>query len=563
VKGYYSPQLVALSLAIAILASYTALDLAGRVSQSLSTPRRAWLWLIAGALSMGTGIWAMHFIGMLAFHLPIPIAYDIFMTSLSMLVAVAVSATALFVLRQPQVATRNLLAGAGLMGTGIVAMHYSGMAAIRMFPPIRYDPALFGASVLIAVLASVAALWIALRVRTLSRFAMLAKLASAGVMGLAITGMRYTGMAAAQFAPGSVCLAVTTGGALSNTTLALIIGCIAFGIMSVTIILSTVDAHFAARNERLAGSLRLAKETAEAALRENERITAELRTTQGKLVSAARQAGMAEIATNVLHNVGNVLNSVTVSAGLIYDRLRESKLGGLAQSLELLREHTDRLGEFLTLDPRGVRVVPYLGKLAETLETERAAVLDEIEALTRSIEHVKDVVATQQSYSGAASLVEPVRLEKLVDDALRMGGLSVSSAVVSVVKDVGELPALLLDRHLILQILVNLITNARQAVQAAPGAHEIRIGIAVGGTPSMRRLQIFVSDDGDGIRPEDLRRLFTHGFTTRESGHGFGLHSSILAAQSMGGTLTAHSEGPGCGATFTLELPMKEAEKAA
>jgi NO-binding membrane sensor protein with MHYT domain len=559
--GYYNLQLVALSLAIAILASYAALDLASRVSQE-GMPRRAWAWLIAGAVSMGTGIWSMHFIGMLAFHLPIPVAYDVPTTAFSMLVAIAVSATALLVLRRPQVTTEQLLVGAVLMGAGIVGMHYTGMAALRMSPPIRYDPLLFATSVIIAAAASVAALWIALRVRHLSRYAIPAKLLSAGVMGLAITGMHYTGMAAARFAPGSMCLTAAAGYGFSNTALALIVGCIAFGIMSLTIVLSTLDGHFAARNQQLAHSLQLAKEAAEAALQRNQRITAELSAAQERLVNSARQAGMAEIANSVLHNVGNVLNSVTVSAGLMHERLRESKLAGLTQALELIQANLGNLGDFLARDPRGGRLLPYLGQLARTLQEEQDMALEELRSLTRSIEHIQEVVATQQSYAGAISLVQPVRLEELIEDALRMSGIARRG--ITVVKELLPLPLLLVDRHLILQVLVNLLANARQATEAlAGGAHQVRVAVELAGPANSQRVRIHVADDGEGIAAENLRRLFTHGFTTRKAGHGFGLHSSYLAAQSIGGTLTAHSDGQGRGAVFTLELPLKAAEQAA
>ena len=555
--GYYNLSLVALSLAIATIASYTTLDLANRVSANASTPRKAWLWLAAGAISMGTGIWAMHFIGMLAFHLPIPIAYDLGVTGASMLIAVAVSAIALFVLRQPRVTTRSWLLGATFMGIGISAMHYSGMLAMRMLPAIRYDLLLFITSVLIATLAALAALWIALKLRgNVSRFVIPAKLASAGVMGLAITGMHYTGMAAAQFAPASVCLAAVRGG-LQNTTIAIIIGCIAMAILSLTIVLATLDAHFAQKNERLAASLQVAKDAADAALRENEKITAQLRAAQSELLGAARRAGMAEIANGVLHNVGNVLNSVNVSAQLIETRVRESKTGGIGQAVQLMSEHAAQLGDFLSNDPRGQRLPGYLGKLAESLAADKSAVLDELSALTRSIEHIKEIVGAQQSYAGANSILEPVRIDELVEDAVRMAAGAKSSTPVTIIKDLQPAPAVLLDKHLMLQILINLITNARQAMDGVPERpHEIRIGSEFTGVDE-GRLLIHVEDNGEGIEPDTLTRLFVHGFTTRKAGHGFGLHSSALAAKTLGGTLTARSEGLGHGAVFTLEVAVK------
>jgi NO-binding membrane sensor protein with MHYT domain len=556
--GYYSPSLVALSLAVAIIAAYTALDLAKRVSASASSPRKAWTWLAAGAVAMGTGIWAMHFVGMLAFHLPIRIAYDLLTTGLSMLIAIIVSAIALFVLRRSEVTWRNLIGGALLMGIGISAMHYTGMIAMRMFPPIRYDPMLFICSILIAILASLAALWIALQLReNLSRFAILTRLASAVVMGLAITGMHYTGMAAARFAPGSMCLAAVSGG-LENTTLAIVIGCIAMAIMSLTLILSAIDAHFAVRNARLADSLQVAKDAADVALRDNEKITTELRAAQSELVTSARQAGMAEIANSVLHNVGNVLNSVNVSADLIHTGIRESKVEGLAQAVQLMKEHTADLGDFLSRDEKGRRLLGYLSKLGETLVAEKRGMLDEIEALTRSIDHVKEIVVTQQSYAGEACLAEPVHVEALLDDALRMNGDSMDLRRICVVKELVTLPLLLLDKHLILQILVNLIANAKQAMGGvSERPHQITMRVQITAAEDEPRLRICVLDNGEGIAPETLTRLFVHGFTTRKGGHGFGLHSSALAAQTMGGTLTAHSDGLGTGAAFTLELPMQ------
>lgn len=253
--GTYDPTLVALSIGVAIVASYTALDLAGRVS--IKQGGMSLLWLLGGAVSMGTGIWSMHFIGMLAFALPIPIAYDNSLNALSWLLAIAVSGVALSIVRRPELTASNISLGAGLMGAGIASMHYTGMAAMRMSPPIEYDPLLFIASILIAIAASLAALWIAFSLRKRTRFAVLAKLSSAGVMGLAIAGMHYTGMAAAHFAPGAVCLAATAAGEGARAApLAGLIALATFGILSITLVISAYDGHSA----RLADSLKQANE---------------------------------------------------------------------------------------------------------------------------------------------------------------------------------------------------------------------------------------------------------------------------------------------------------------
>jgi two-component system NtrC family sensor kinase len=273
---------------------------------------------------------------------------------------------------------------------------------------------------------------------------------------------------------------------------------------------------------------------------------------------------MAEIANGVLHNVGNVLNSVNVSADLIQTRIRESKVEGLGQAVQLMQEHTADLGNFLQFDEKGRRLLGYLSKLGATLAADRRAMLDEIEALTRSIDHLKQVVVTQQSYAGAASLVESVHVETLLDDALRMSEDSMLGRRIAVVKELVTLPPLLLDRHLTLQILVNLIANARQSMDGVPGRpHQLTMRVEVAATSDESRLRICVADNGEGIAPENLTQLFVHGFTTRKGGHGFGLHSSALAAQTMGGSLTAHSDGPDTGAAFTLELPMRTVARAA
>jgi diguanylate cyclase (GGDEF)-like protein len=257
--GYYDFKLVALSLVIAIIASYTALELAGRVSQAKG--RDSWFWLIGGAVSMGIGIWSMHFVGMLAFHLPIPVAYDAGITMLSMAIAILVSGLGLYVASRPALTGPNVTAGATLMGIGISAMHYTGMYAMRMSPPIEYNPPLFVASVVIAMAASLAALWMSFQLRhRRSRLAILARLGSAVIMGLAITGMHYTGMAAADFASGSVCLAVDSTGGMGNATLALIIGIATIGVLAITLALSALDAQFATRTAKLADSLQAANE---------------------------------------------------------------------------------------------------------------------------------------------------------------------------------------------------------------------------------------------------------------------------------------------------------------
>jgi two-component system, NtrC family, sensor kinase len=289
--------------------------------------------------------------------------------------------------------------------------------------------------------------------------------------------------------------------------------------------------------------------------------TGQLREAQGELVATARKAGMAQIANNVLHNVGNVLNSVNVSAALITSRMYHSKVTGLAQAVQLLNEHASDIGNFLTRDERGRTLPGYLNKLVATLADEKQSIAAELESLTRSIDHIKEIVAKQHAYSGATSLVASVSVAELLEDALRMNADSVARRRITVVRDFAAVPLLLLDKHLLLQILVNLISNAERAMNGVPDRpHQITLRMGIVTAADDIRLRIRVEDDGEGIAPENLSRLFAHGFTTRKNGHGFGLHSCALAIKEMSGTISAHSDGLGKGAAFTLELPVSPAE---
>lgn len=254
--GSYSPALVLISLFVAILASYTALDLTGRIATAKG--RAVYLWMAGGALAMGIGVWSMHFIGMLAFRLPIALGYDIGITALSLLIAVLSSGFALWLVNQPRLPAWQLGFGALIMGAGISTMHYTGMAAMRMMPGIDYDPTLFIASLLIAVGASAAALWIAFKLRRNTPYVRLARSAAAVVMGVAIVGMHYTGMAAARFADGSFCGASVDG--LSGTGLDNLVLVTTLAILAFALLTSLLDARLEARTAVLADSLSLANQ---------------------------------------------------------------------------------------------------------------------------------------------------------------------------------------------------------------------------------------------------------------------------------------------------------------
>ncbi|HYD84814.1 MAG TPA: HAMP domain-containing sensor histidine kinase, partial [Opitutus sp.] len=280
---------------------------------------------------------------------------------------------------------------------------------------------------------------------------------------------------------------------------------------------------------------------------------AELTHAHRQLLESSRQAGMAEVATGVLHNVGNVLNSVNVSATLVIDQVRESKTSHVGKVAALLREHAASLATFIADDPKGSRIPGYLDALAEELANERRTIVGELEHLCKNIEHIKDIVAMQQNYAKVSGLVEDVPLVDVVEDALRMNAGAFARHGLEVIRDYQVTPIVGVERHKVLQVLVNLIRNAKYACDES-GRPDKRIVISI--TQDGDRVRIGVVDNGIGIPPENLTRIFAHGFTTRKQGHGFGLHSGALAAQEMGGSLLAHSDGLGHGAAFTLELPL-------
>jgi len=273
-----------------------------------------------------------------------------------------------------------------------------------------------------------------------------------------------------------------------------------------------------------------------------------------RLLAVSRQAGMAEVATGVLHNVGNVLNSVNVSAGLAMEMARNSKAASLEKLAGMLEQNRGRLGDYLSNDPKGKLVPEYLGQLAGRLREEQAGQLHELEALVKHIGHIKNIISMQQRYAKVSGILELVPVEELVEDGLQMNAEALARHGVSLERRFAPAPPVVADKHKVLQILVNLIRNAKYAVDRSENpVKRVIVSILA---PTDKRVQIQVQDNGIGIAPENLNRIFAHGFTTKQDGHGFGLHTSALAAKEMGGALHAHSDGLGRGALFTLELPV-------
>jgi NO-binding membrane sensor protein with MHYT domain len=280
VTGTYDPYLVALSILVACLASYTALDLSGHVGAARGVARR--VWLVAAAITMGGGIWSMHFIGMLAFVMPIPMSYDIEPTTLSLLVAIFVTGGGFYIISRRSASPRRLVFSGVFMGLGIAAMHYTGMAAMRGHAVLSYNWLFVALSLAVAIGASTAALWLAFRTTDLWQ-----KLAAAVLMGLAISGMHYTGMRAAIFVAHSTVEEAQEDASLDSTSLALAIAGITFFILAVASI---------------------------ASLSERKRAEEALRQAQADLARVSRVTTMGELTASLAHELNQPIAAVVASA---------------------------------------------------------------------------------------------------------------------------------------------------------------------------------------------------------------------------------------------------------
>jgi signal transduction histidine kinase len=289
---------------------------------------------------------------------------------------------------------------------------------------------------------------------------------------------------------------------------------------------------------------------------ESKELEIALEKSSTELIHTSRLAGMAEVATGVLHNVGNVLNSLNVSATVITAGLRSSKVESLGKVAALLKEHSADLGEYLSHDPKGKMLPEFIEKLAEHFTAERTRLHAEIESLQKNIDHIKDIVAMQQAYAHLAGGVESLDAATLMEDALRMNASALGRHSVHTVRKFQPVPAVRAERAKVLQILVNLIRNAKHALdEGMPPEKTMTVRVELG-TPGL--VHLVVADNGVGILAENMPRVFERGFTTRKTGHGFGLSSAIAAAREMRGSLTVRSGGYLEGAEFTLALPVAD-----
>ena len=284
----------------------------------------------------------------------------------------------------------------------------------------------------------------------------------------------------------------------------------------------------------------------------------ELRQLNQRLVDASRQAGIAEIAASILHNIGNVLNSVNTAVSMLSDNLKKSRVEGLQKAVGLMQENSADLAGFFSADPKGQKLYDYLCVLSEQLGDERTNNSSELEDLQKNIKHIEMIISSQQQHAHHTGTKEEIHIADIVEDGLNMNVSTIENYSIEVTQNYESASPILTDRHKLMQIIVNLIRNANDAVVEA-GVSDPSINISA--QEIDQELRISVTDNGIGMSEETLGKLFSFGFTTKDDGHGFGLHSCSLEAKNLGGSLSAASEGVGHGSTFTLALPINQKEQ--
>ena len=298
--------------------------------------------------------------------------------------------------------------------------------------------------------------------------------------------------------------------------------------------------------------------------REFDSMLGKLARSRAAVVETAREAGMSEIANGILHNVGNVLNSVNVAAGMVIEKLRASKVSKLERVAGLVEQRGETLGEYIAHDPRGKHFGPYLCELARALRADQEAMQAELDTLESGLEHIRRLVASQQAFAGRSGLREPTHLRAELEHAVEISERATEGLPAVVVEyDCEPLGAIRLDRHKLMEILVNVLKNAREALSTHGGERRMRLSLRTQRAPDGEtRAVIEVADSGPGVATENLARVFLHGFTTKPGGHGFGLHAAANAATELDGSLDVRSPGELGGATFVLELPAEAVSKS-
>ncbi|NGP87954.1 two-component regulator propeller domain-containing protein [Fodinibius halophilus] len=275
----------------------------------------------------------------------------------------------------------------------------------------------------------------------------------------------------------------------------------------------------------------------------------DLKRTRSELIEKAHKAGMADLATGVIHNIGNILNSINISTTQIAETLNNSKLPKYKRANALLKEHKDNLEDFLINDPRGNKLLDYYLKLEKPLENEHQNLKAHCERLTQKVKLITEVIDTQQSFAKVGRVEESARLREIIKDILKIQSDSISRHELTIKTEFDDQDEVKVQKSKLMHILVNLFKNAKEAMAHKPPSERI---IWIETWQEEEHLYLSIADNGSGIKKENLGSVFTQGFTTKDSGHGFGLHSSANYISEMGGSIKVKSDGQGKGATFIL-----------
>ncbi|MCD4831098.1 MAG: response regulator [Anaerohalosphaeraceae bacterium] len=298
-------------------------------------------------------------------------------------------------------------------------------------------------------------------------------------------------------------------------------------------------------------NMKLAKERA-------EKLNRQLELTYKKLMETAHCAGMTEATANVLHNVGNALNSINVAAGLVAEKITRSEVPNLKKISDLLDKNQQNIKQYLKSDSQGMHILTYLKEVSNQLCSEQKETVSKLSSLIKNVKNVKGIISQQRFYTENKQNIVPTSIDDIIESAIQINNASLELAKISVIREYEDAGTIHIDKHQTIQILVNLIDNAANAMEKSGRPERtLRIKACI---DDDHKLTIVISDNGIGIDKKLLDKIFQQGYTTRNSGHGFGLYSCIAAAKNMQGTIIAKSEGINRGATFVLELPLKLTE---
>ncbi|MDG5767142.1 two-component regulator propeller domain-containing protein [Balneolales bacterium ANBcel1] len=276
-----------------------------------------------------------------------------------------------------------------------------------------------------------------------------------------------------------------------------------------------------------------------------------LKETQAELVDKAHKAGMADVATNVLHNIGNILNSVNVSAVMIRELLGKSHLKGFRKANAMLKGNREDIRNFVLNDPKGEQLLNYYMALDQPVKEEYDELMVQIGRLSDKIQLIMDVVSAQQSYSMAGRIQNDLPLEPIIEDTLTLQDEMSQDSRLVIVRDFKEVDPVRVEKSKLVHVLINVLKNAREAIREAKPEKGV---ITLSTRQDEKYIYFSVHDNGIGISASQLEKVFTHGFSTKKSGHGYGLHSCANYMQEMGGFIQAASDGRGRGATFTIGM---------